>query len=114
MRVCSLKQIGELAIALGDRGDYLLACRLFVTPGDQRIPENGATCGKTDKARHLGGDPEPLSYFALVLTAAENDASDTSAAADARRRYDAFAILAPIQAFNLPQIWFDAGVLKLV
>jgi len=39
-----------------------------------------------------------LSYFALVLTAAENDASDTIAAAGARRRYDAFAILAPIQA----------------
>jgi hypothetical protein len=36
------------------------------------------------------------------------------AATGARCRYDAFAILAPIQVFNLPQIWFDAGALKLV
>src|SRR5215831_8410207 len=113
-RVCSLKQIDELAIALGDRGDCLLASRFFAPPGNQRIPENGAAYGKAEKARHLRGDPEPLSHFALVLAAAENDAPDTIAAAGARCRYDAFAVLAPTQAFNLPQIWFDTGVLKLL
>jgi hypothetical protein len=55
-----------------------------------------------------------LPHSALVLAAAENDATDMIAATGARRRYDAFAILAPIQAFNLLQIWFDAGVLKFV
>jgi len=109
-----LRQIDELAIALGDRGDCLLASRFFAPPSNERIPENSAAYGKADKARHLRRDPEPLSHFALVLAAAENDAPDTIAAADTRRRYDAFAILTPIQAFNLPQIWFDTGVLKLV
>src|SRR6516164_3350821 len=112
--VCSLKQIDERAIAFGNRGDCLLACRLFAPPGDQRIPENSATYGKTDKARHLCRDPEPLLHFALVLAAAKNDTADMIAAASPRCRYNAFAILAPIQAFNLPQIWFDTGVLKLL
>src|SRR5262249_46359217 len=100
--VCSLKQIDELAIALGDRGDCLLASRFFAPPGDQRIPENSAAYGKADKAWHLRGSPEPLLHFALVLAAAENDATDMIAAAGARCRYHAFAVLAPIQAFNLP------------
>jgi hypothetical protein len=51
-----------------------------------------------------------LPHSALVLAAAENDATDMIAATGARCRYDAFAILAPIQVFNLPQIWFDAGI----
>src|SRR5262249_22058844 len=113
-RVCSLKQIDELAIALGDRGDCLLASRFFAPPGDQRIPENGAAYSKADKAWHLRGGPEPLSPFVLVLAASQNDATDMIAAAGARRRYDSFAVFAPIQAFNLPQIWFDPGVLKLL
>src|SRR5262249_2267250 len=112
--VCSLKQIDELAIAPGDRSNRLLASRFFAPPGNQWIPENGAAYGKADKPRHLRGDSEPLSHFALVLAAAENDASDVIAAAGACPRYESFAVLAPIQAFNLPQIWFDAGVLKLL
>jgi hypothetical protein len=87
---------------------------LFAPPGNQRIPENCAAYGDADKPRHLRGDSEPLSHFALVLAVAENDTSDMIAAAAACRRYESFAVLAPIQAFNLPQIWFDAGVLKLL
>ena len=85
----------------------------FCSARRQRIPENGATYSKTDKARHLCRDPEPLPHFAVVLAATKNDAADMTAATSARCRYDAFAILAAIQPFNLPQIWFDAGVLKL-
>src|SRR5215471_4259556 len=85
-RDCSLKQIDELAIPLGDRGDCLLASRFFAPPGDQRIPENGAAYCKADKAWHLRGGPEPLSHFALVLAAAKNDAADLTAAISARCR----------------------------
>ena len=42
------------------------------------------------------------------------EAFNVIAAAGARCRYDAFAILALIQAFSFPQIRVDAGVLKLV
>jgi len=58
--ICSLKQIDELAIALGDRGNCLLAYRFFAPPRDQRIPENSSTDGKADKALHLRCDSEPL------------------------------------------------------
>ena len=92
----------------------MLASRFFASPGDRRFPQNGAAYGKADKAWHLRGGPEPLSHFVLVLAASQNDATDTIAAAGARCRYDSFAVLAPTQALNLPQIWFDTGVLKLV
>src|SRR6516162_2975153 len=104
------QKTNECLLAQTDRR----TCRFFAPPGNQRIPENGAAYGRADKARHLRGDSEPLSHFALVLAAAKNDASDTIAAAGACRRYDPFAVFAPIQAFNLPQIWFDPGVLKLL
>src|SRR5262249_62278380 len=90
------------------------ARRFFAPPGTQGTPKTGAASAKANNPRPPRGVPEPLSHFALVLAAAENDASDVIAAAGACRRYESFAVLAPIQAFNLPQIWFDAGVLKLL
>ena len=52
-------------------------------------------------------------HFLVVLAAAQNDAADSVPAVSARGGHDLFAVLAPVQSFDLPNIRLDAGVLKL-
>src|ERR1700720_1404517 len=113
MQVCPLEQIYELAIAPRDFGDSLLARRFFAPPGDQRIPKSRAADRKADEARHTGRHRKPVSHFLIVLTAAENDATNPIAASRPGRCHNLLAILAPIETLNLPKIRFDAGVLEL-
>src|SRR5260221_1908579 len=108
-----LEEIHELSIVPCDLGDSLLARRLLGPPGDQRIPEIGPADREADEARHLCRDPEPVPHFAIVLAAAENDATDPVTTAGPRRRDDRLAIFAAIEAFDFPQIRFDAGGLEL-
>ena len=80
------------------------------TSGSQKV---GAADREADEARHTGRHRQPFAHFLIVLAAAQHDAADLIAAAGARRRHDRLAILAPIEAFDLPEIRLDAGVLQL-
>ena len=114
MQVCPLEQVYELAIAPRDFSDSLFARRFFAPPGNKGIPESRAADRKADEARHTGRNRKPISHLLIVLAAAENDATDPVAAGGPGRRYNLLAIIAPIEALNLPQIRFNAGVLELV
>src|SRR6185503_8482114 len=107
------EEVDEFAIALGDPGEGLLARRLPGFPVDKRIPEDGAADGKADEARHLAGGAEPLAHLLIVLAAAEHDAADAIASAGPGRCHDRLAILSAIEAFDLPQVGLDAGLLQL-
>src|SRR5207249_2238037 len=98
-----LKEIDELAVAGGDARNRLLTRRLVALPVDKRLPEHSASDGKADEARHLPGDPQPLSHLLIVLAAAEHDAADMVAPAGPGCRHHRLAILTAVEAFDLPE-----------
>src|SRR5262245_18107600 len=101
-RICPLEQIHKLTIAPGDLRNGLITGRAFAPPGDQRLPEDRAADRKSDEPGYSRRDPEPLTYFPIVLAATENDAADIMAATGARRRHDALAILGTCEPLDLP------------
>src|SRR4029077_1610430 len=88
-----LEDIHELAIPPRDLGDRLFARHFLGPPGDQRIPENGATDRKSDEARYARRDPEPFTYLAIILAAAKDDATNLIAAAELLVHQDAGLLL---------------------
>src|SRR5262245_7636312 len=99
-----LEQVHESAIALGDPLDSLLSRRAPVAHGDQGIPERGAANCEADESGHLRRCREPLVHFALVFPPAQNDAADLVTASVACRRHHRLAVLAPVQALDLPHV----------
>src|SRR4029077_4303306 len=108
------ENIDEFSIALGHLIDRLFPRDLLGAPIDQRLPEDRTAYGEADQARPRGGGGQPLMHLGVVLAAAEDDAADLVAPAATRRSHHLLAILAPVEAFDLPEIGFDAGVLELL
>src|SRR5207302_1251852 len=90
-----LEEIYEFPIAARDLGGRLLVRRLAGVPGDQGIPENSAADCEADEAWHRGRHAEPFADFAVVLAAAEHDATDMVASASPRREVIGEALQSP-------------------
>src|SRR5258707_8535362 len=57
---------------------------------------------------------QPLLHLPIVFTPAEDDAPDTVAPTSPGGANDAFTILAAVEAFDLPHVGLNAGVLQFL
>src|SRR5262245_48212954 len=108
-----LEQVHESAIMLCNQLDSLLPRRATVPHGDQGLPERGSADCEADESGHLRRRRQPIVHFALVFPAAKHNAADLVAAAGSRRRHHRLAVLAPVQALDLPHIGLHARRLEL-
>src|SRR5438445_283218 len=82
-------------------------------PFSQRSLPDRPPDGKSDEARHAGLLLQPVLELRLGCPAAEDDANDILAAAASGFLGYPPIILAPIQAFDLPDVRLDTGGLRL-
>src|SRR5262245_48012704 len=106
-----LEDVHELPVPAPDLGDGLLSRRLLAPPGDQRVPEVGASDRESDEARDAGGGRQPLTDLLLVLAPAEDDAPDMLSATAARGGHDPLAVLPTVEPLDLPDVGLDAVTL---
>src|SRR5262245_8289016 len=105
------EDIDPLSISPGDLGGGCFPADLRPTPGDQRIPKSRPSNGEADKPWHTSSGGEPGLDMGFVLSPAENDAAHVAAPISASGLGQLYAILAAIQALDLPDIGLDARLL---
>src|SRR6185436_5752353 len=107
-----LKGIHELAVAASDVVHCVVPRDLLGPPVYERAPKAGTAHGEADKAGDSGSRRQPLVYFLVVLTPAQDDAADFVAATLACDPDDSFAILATIKTLDFPDIRLNARDLQ--
>src|SRR5262249_18560299 len=112
--VACFEDLHEFLIPTRDFGHSGIPSNLLAAPVNQRIPEAGSTDSKADEARHARRGRKPFAYFLIVFAASQDDAADTVAACAAGRGYDSFAVFAPLESFDLPDVRFHSGILELL
>src|SRR4029079_10098439 len=93
----ALESLYKLAIAPHDMFDRMLASDLLGAPGDQRVPEAGASHCEADESWHCGCGCEPIANLSIIFSASQDDAPNAVAAAPPCRGNDLFAIFASIE-----------------
>src|ERR1700722_3747555 len=86
---------------------------LLCTPVNQRIPEAGSANGKPNEARNRSSGREAFADLSVVFAPSENDAADSVPASPAGSSNNPFAVLLPLEAFDLPYVRLDPRVLKV-
>src|SRR5688572_18267598 len=105
------EHVGEFTVASRNLDDRGLTGRPARSPGDKRFPEIGPADGKADESRHARGYFEPFVNLAIVLAAAQDDATHLFSASASRGDHNFFAIVTTVQTLDLPQIRFDPSIL---
>src|SRR5208283_3108142 len=107
------KDVDELAIPPCNLANRGLARSCFRPPSDERFPEVGAPNGEPDEARHSSRNCQPFAHLFVVLSPAQNDATNFVPTPVTGSRHNALAILPAIETFDLPDVGFDVRILKL-
>src|SRR4051794_31631257 len=85
---------------------------LLSAPVNERIPEGRPAHRETDKSRNAGRSPEPLVYFGVIFSSAQDDAANFVTAFATRGGHDALAILTTVETLDLPHIRLHARILE--
>src|SRR5262249_44633511 len=95
-------------------GDGRLPGELTGTPIDHRLPERGPSDCEANESGNRRCDFQPLMNLRVVCTATQNDAADFVPTTAPGRGHDLLVIFAAVEAFDLPYVRFDPGVLYLL
>ena len=116
--LCALWRVSKIStnslIAAGNLGHRCFPCHLLRAPVDKRLPEARPSDGEANEARHSSRGCQPFANLLIVLTPTQNDTTDLCAAVPARSSHNPFAVLVPVESFDLPYVRLDACVLKLL
>src|SRR5262249_51986779 len=82
-------------------------------PGEERFPEYRAANGKADEAGYTGCHGEPLMNVLLILTPAEDNTANGTAAIPSGRGHNLLAVFTGIEPLDFPNVRLYAGVLEL-
>src|SRR6266436_10313237 len=106
------KDVDELAVPRCNRVNRTFSRAFSVAPSNQRFPEVGSANGESDETGHAGCRRQPFTHFLFILAATENDTAYFVASAVTSGCYNSLAVLAAVEAFNLPNVRFDVRVLE--
>ena len=108
------KMSDKFPVARGDLGYRVFARDLLRPPGDQGIPETVRPTAKPMNPGTAGRRREPFTHLCVVLAPAQDDAAHFIPATAARSGHDLHAVLAAVQALDLPDVRLNTRVLKLL
>src|SRR5262249_29905962 len=99
-----VENVAPLAVTPPDLLDRRVALVAGVAPLHQRVQEARAADREADEARHRRRDRQPLAHLLVVLAAPQDDAADLVPPAAASGRHHLLAVLAAVQALDLPHV----------
>src|SRR5262249_6551384 len=108
------EELAPARVAPCDLRTRRLGRRPAVPPADERVPERRPADREPDEAGDARGRRQPRLDLRFILAPPEHDATDAGAAGSPCRGDDGVTVLRAVEALDLPDVGFDAGVLELV
>src|SRR5215469_13725798 len=113
-RPCLLEDVDEGLVSARDPCNGVFACDFPGPIIHKRVPKIRSPYGEADETFDASRGRQPFMHLLVVLAAAENDAAYFVATTAVRGSDDFLAVLRALQAFDLPHVWLDPGILELV
>src|SRR3974377_2281045 len=113
-RTCLLEEVDEVLVSERDPCNGVFTCDFPGPIIHKRVPKIRPPYGEANETSDASRGRQPFMHLLVVLAAAENYEPDFVATTAVRGCDDFLAVLRALQAFDLPHVWLDPGILELV